>query len=195
MACSTIGGRFSDPKEHELGFVHPIRSSRAPKTPCATAFGKYLDGGDLHYCMEAICTMLPKSAARLPMQRQGGRCLVHVEAAVVDGMRAMRGPGEDYSDVILCLAQLEASGELGFPALGARKESASRYRARLYVRSRFATMSATRRQNATRRFHLGKAGENLADGADDSLIGMEADLIPCVISDLPPPRISDEHAK
>ncbi len=41
------------------------------------------------------------------MQRQGGQCLIHVEAAVVDRLQAMRGPGEDYSDVILRLAQVE----------------------------------------------------------------------------------------
>ena len=31
------------------------------------------------------------------------------EAAAVDRLAAMRGPGEDYSDAILRLAQLEAS--------------------------------------------------------------------------------------
>ena len=36
--------------------------------------------------------------------------LIHVEAVVVDRLRAMREPGEDYSDVILRLVQLEASG-------------------------------------------------------------------------------------
>ena len=33
-----------------------------------------------------------------------------LKAAVVERLQAMRGPGEDYSDVILRLAQLEASG-------------------------------------------------------------------------------------
>ncbi len=42
------------------------------------------------------------------MQRQGGQCFIHVEAAVVDRLAAMRGPGEDYSDVILRLVELEA---------------------------------------------------------------------------------------
>ncbi len=32
------------------------------------------------------------------------------QAAVVDRLQAMRGPGEDYSDVILRLVELEASG-------------------------------------------------------------------------------------
>ena len=59
---------------------------------------------------EAIIATLPQGAPLWPVQRQGGQCLVHVEAAVVDRLRAMRGPGEDYSDVILRLTQLEASG-------------------------------------------------------------------------------------
>jgi hypothetical protein len=28
------------------------------------------------------------------MQRQDGQCLIHIEAAVLDNLRAMRGPGE-----------------------------------------------------------------------------------------------------
>ena len=59
---------------------------------------------------EAIIATLPQGAPLWPVPRQGGQCLVHVEAAVVDRLRAMRGPGEDYSDVILRLTQLEASG-------------------------------------------------------------------------------------
>jgi hypothetical protein len=39
------------------------------------------------------------------MQRDRGRCFVHVEAAVVDRMRAMRRPGESYSEVILKLVE------------------------------------------------------------------------------------------
>ncbi len=41
------------------------------------------------------------------MQRDGGKCFIQVEAAVVDRMRAMRRPGEDYSDVILRLVEIE----------------------------------------------------------------------------------------
>ena len=37
---------------------------------------------------DAICSW--------PVQRQGGNCLIHIEAAVVDRLQAMRGPGEDY---------------------------------------------------------------------------------------------------
>ena len=40
----------------------------------------------------------------------GRQIFIHFEAAVVDRLRAMRGPGESYSDVILRLARLEANG-------------------------------------------------------------------------------------
>jgi hypothetical protein len=43
-------------------------------------------------------------ASRLPK----GRCFIQVEAAVVDRMRTMRRPDEDYSDVILRLIEIEA---------------------------------------------------------------------------------------
>ena len=46
---------------------------------------------------DAIASTLPKGAARWPMQREQGQCFIQVEAAVVDRMRAMRGPGESYS--------------------------------------------------------------------------------------------------
>jgi hypothetical protein len=52
----------------------------------------------------AIASTLPKGAARWPMQRDGDQCFIQVEAAVVDRMRAMRRPGESYSEVILRLA-------------------------------------------------------------------------------------------
>ena len=58
---------------------------------------------------DAIASTLPKGAARWPMQRDRGQCFIQVEAAVVDRMRAMRRPGESYSQVILRLVELEAS--------------------------------------------------------------------------------------
>ena len=58
---------------------------------------------------EAIASTLPKGAARWPMQRDRGQCFIQVEAAVVDRMRAMRRPGESYSQVILRLVELETS--------------------------------------------------------------------------------------
>jgi hypothetical protein len=57
---------------------------------------------------DAIALTLPKGAARWPMQRQGDQCFIQVEAAVVDRLRAMRKPGESYSDVVLRLIELEA---------------------------------------------------------------------------------------
>ena len=61
--------------------------------------------------MKSLCSTLPQGAPLWPVERQGSqKCLIHVEAAVVDRLRAMRGPGEDYGDVIVRLAQLEASG-------------------------------------------------------------------------------------
>ena len=58
---------------------------------------------------EAIASTLPKGAARWPMQRDRGQCFIQVEAAVLDRMRAMRRPGESYSQVILRLVELETS--------------------------------------------------------------------------------------
>ena len=57
---------------------------------------------------DAIASALPKGSARWPMQREGGQCFIQVKSAVVDCMRAMRQPGESYSDVILRLVRLEA---------------------------------------------------------------------------------------
>ena len=56
---------------------------------------------------DAIASTLPKGAARWPMQRERGKCFIQVEAAVVDRLRAMRRPGEIYSDTILRLVELE----------------------------------------------------------------------------------------
>ena len=57
---------------------------------------------------DAIAFRLPKGSARWPMQRDRDRCFIQVEAAVVARMRTMRRPGEDYSDVILRLIEIEA---------------------------------------------------------------------------------------
>jgi hypothetical protein len=58
---------------------------------------------------DAIASMLPRGAARWPMQRDRGQSFVQVEAAVVDRMRTMRGPGKSYSQVILRLVELQTS--------------------------------------------------------------------------------------
>ena len=59
---------------------------------------------------DAIASTLPKGSARWPMQRDQGKCFIQVEAAVVDRMRAMRRPGESYSQVILRLVELDPAG-------------------------------------------------------------------------------------
>ena len=43
------------------------------------------------------------------MQRDRRQCFIQIEAIVVDRMRAMRRPGESYSQVILQLVELETS--------------------------------------------------------------------------------------
>jgi hypothetical protein len=58
---------------------------------------------------DAIASTLPKGAARWPMQRDRDQCFLQLEAAVVNHMRAMRRPGESYSEVILRLVELETS--------------------------------------------------------------------------------------
>jgi hypothetical protein len=40
-----------------------------------------------------------------PVHHPDGQCLVHIEATVLDLLRAMRKPGESHSDVILRLVQ------------------------------------------------------------------------------------------
>jgi hypothetical protein len=58
---------------------------------------------------DAIASTLPKGAARWPMQRDRDQCFIQVEAAVVDRMRAIRRPGESYSEVMLRLVELKTS--------------------------------------------------------------------------------------
>jgi hypothetical protein len=60
---------------------------------------------------DVIASTLPRGAARWPMQRDRDQCFIQVEAAVIDRMRAMRRPGESYSEVILRLIELET----GYP--------------------------------------------------------------------------------
>jgi hypothetical protein len=60
---------------------------------------------------DAIASTLPKGAAGWPMERDRGQCFIQVEAAVVDRMRAMRRPGESYSQVILRLVELETGDQ------------------------------------------------------------------------------------
>ena len=54
----------------------------------------------------------PKGTARWPTKRDRGQCCVQVEGAVVDRMRAMRRPGESYSEVILPLVELKQTTKI-----------------------------------------------------------------------------------
>jgi hypothetical protein len=44
-----------------------------------------------------ICSPLSEDAPLWPLQREDGQCLIHIEAAVLDRLRAMRKLGERYS--------------------------------------------------------------------------------------------------
>jgi hypothetical protein len=54
----------------------------------------------------AICSTLPEDAPLWPLQRRDGQYLIHIEAAVLNRLRAMRRPSESYSNVILRLFEL-----------------------------------------------------------------------------------------
>jgi hypothetical protein len=55
----------------------------------------------------AICSTMPEDAPLWPVERvRDGQCLIHIEAAVLDRLWAMRRPGESYSEVILKLVEL-----------------------------------------------------------------------------------------
>jgi hypothetical protein len=57
----------------------------------------------------AIKSSLPKGARERPPQRDAaGRYLVHLDPPVLNRLTALRRPGEDYSEVILRLAAMEA---------------------------------------------------------------------------------------
>jgi hypothetical protein len=58
----------------------------------------------------AIASTLPEGAAALAVKRTGGKCFLHLDERVANGLMAMRGPSESYSDVILRLVELETSG-------------------------------------------------------------------------------------
>jgi hypothetical protein len=45
---------------------------------------------------DAIRSILPQDAPLCPAERQGEQCLIHVEAAVLDRLTAMRRRGESY---------------------------------------------------------------------------------------------------
>ena len=58
----------------------------------------------------AIAASLPAGwAAEVPQMSKDGRVLIWLPEAVLNRLRALRGRGEDYSDVIIALAREEAS--------------------------------------------------------------------------------------
>ena len=58
----------------------------------------------------AIAASLPAGwAAEVPQRTKDGRVLIWLPEAVLNRLRALRGRGEDYSDVIIALAREEAS--------------------------------------------------------------------------------------
>ena len=58
---------------------------------------------------EAIAaTLALGSVGYEPQPNAKGERLIWIEAAIVDRLGAMRGPGESYSDVILRLVDMEA---------------------------------------------------------------------------------------
>jgi hypothetical protein len=100
--------RHSGIKRCRLGSQHACvapRNYRSVGIKCLTMIRVALT--DAAY--DAIASTLPKGAARWPMQRDRGQCFIQVEAAVIDRMRAMRKPGESYSEIILWLVELKTS--------------------------------------------------------------------------------------
>ncbi len=75
---------------------------------------------------EAIAATLPLgSVGYEPQLNAKGERLIWLEAAVVDRLMAMRGPGESYSDVILRLVALggDEQAGLGSPGRGGNHRS------------------------------------------------------------------------
>ena len=59
---------------------------------------------------DAIAATLPLGSVGFEVEAIEGERYVWLDPAVVNRLRAMRGPGESYSDVILRLAAQEAQG-------------------------------------------------------------------------------------
>ena len=56
---------------------------------------------------DAICATLPVGSVAVEAEaNERGERLIWLEAAMVDRLGAMRGPGESYSDVILRIAAI-----------------------------------------------------------------------------------------
>ena len=63
-----------------------------------------------HHRDHVLRHLLEAARGRASVARpsSGRPCLIRIEAAVIDRLRAMRRPGESYSDVILRLAEAAA---------------------------------------------------------------------------------------
>jgi hypothetical protein len=59
---------------------------------------------------DAICATLPLGVGYENESNANGERFIWLDHVVVARLRAMRGPGESYSDVIVRLTQLKASG-------------------------------------------------------------------------------------
>ena len=60
---------------------------------------------------DAICATMPLGSVGYEREADAaGEVAVWLEAAVVNRLAAMRGPGEGFSDVILRLCEAEAAG-------------------------------------------------------------------------------------
>ena len=57
-------------------------------------------------CLSQHPPTLPEDTPLWTLQPQDGQCLIHIEAAALDRLRAMRRPSESYGNVILRLFEL-----------------------------------------------------------------------------------------
>jgi hypothetical protein len=58
----------------------------------------------------AIAATLPGSVGVEPQRAPNGDCFVWLDPRLVNRLKALRGPGESYSDVILRLVEVEGKG-------------------------------------------------------------------------------------
>jgi hypothetical protein len=57
-------------------------------------------------CLSQHPPTLPEDTPLWTLQPQDGQCLIQIEAAALDRLRAMRRPSESYGDAILRLFEL-----------------------------------------------------------------------------------------
>jgi hypothetical protein len=84
---------LSVPRSHDLKFLPMVRIAISVEA------------------FEAIARTLPLGSVGYENKvKERGERLIWLEPSVVDRLRAMRGPGESYSDVIFRLVELTPSG-------------------------------------------------------------------------------------